>query len=71
MTEEMKSNDANRYVVVNATSNVIEATQSSEGDAKAAAERLAANHEATEFIVYQKIGSATATVKVEWKGAAR
>lgn len=69
MFEEMKANDATRYVVIGGAS--VQSTHSSEGDAKQSAEAKAAANDGSEYAVYQKIGSAKLEPKVVWKGAAR
>ena len=71
MTDEMKANDASRYVVVNNASNAVEGLYAAEGEAKTNAETLAADNDGIEFSVYTKIGSAKLQPKVIWKGAAR
>lgn len=69
MTEEQKKNDSNRFIVVEGDQ--VHRGFDNEGDAKKYAQTLAENNPEEEYCVYQKIGSATATVKVEWKGQAR
>lgn len=74
MTDEMKAADATRYMVVQIdakdATNIGEAGMfSSEGDARKHAEGLARENEGQIVAVYQKVGSATLTRQVEWKGA--
>jgi hypothetical protein len=72
MTEDMKQNDATRYVVVNITGEFkIESVENNEAAAKKKAEALAAENEGTEYAVFQKIGSAKLDPRVVWKGASR
>tara|TARA_Y100001938_G_scaffold150301_1_gene240575 strand:+ start:834 stop:1055 length:222 start_codon:yes stop_codon:yes gene_type:complete len=73
MTEEMKSNDATRYVVVNISESgsISQDFFPSEGAAREHAEVEAAGNEGSTFAVFQKVGSARLEPKVTWKGAAR
>ena len=78
MTEEMKENDATRYIVVrlNLETTGPEPTVvclcDSEGLAIEEAKNRAQNDESsTHYGVYQKIGTARAAREVKWKGAAR
>jgi hypothetical protein len=71
MTEEMKRNDATRFMVVNAENSEVQDCFEAEGPAKEYAEKLANDETDCEFVVYQKVGSAKMLPKVVWKGAAR
>jgi hypothetical protein len=77
MTEEMIKNDSTRYIVVLlneadvAGGRPIVAIYDNEGDATKEAQRLAlASTNREEFAVYQKLGSAQAEMRVNWRGAA-
>lgn len=70
MTEEMKANDADRFIVVHAGAVLYVADN--EGDAMAEAKALALRDEKDgRYTVYQKVGTARSERKVEWKGASR
>lgn len=75
MTDEMKANDATRYLVVGMHNGngpdafKVEAIETSEGEAKRKAETLAEENEGAIYGVFQKVGSARLIRRVEWKGA--
>lgn len=83
MTEEMKENDATRYLVVmfEAKGAQLDADESmftvishhgAQGDAeKMARDRAMSDPQDRTYAVFQKIGSARAAREVTWKGAAR
>jgi len=79
MTEEMKVNDATRYLVVEfgGVQNSISAdfkvlsAHDNEGDARKSAEEVARKNDGTNYGVFQKLATATLVHSVEWKGAAR
>ncbi len=76
MTEEMKANDATRYLVVGmhngsgpAAFKVVGIVDS-EGKASEVAKDHASRDPGAIYGVYQKLGTARTVSKVEWKGAA-
>lgn len=71
MVEERKATDAKRYAVLAqaGTLGVFEYA-ASEGEAKAAAMRLAKENDQA-YDVYQLIGTAKPVQSIEWKGASR
>lgn len=73
MTEEMKVNDATRYIVVCLHDDEkVLAVFDNEGDATVAAKEQALHDEQDRcYAVYQKLGSAQAVRKADWKGASR
>lgn len=83
MTEEMKENDATRYLVVmfealgaplmdGESMFTVISQHDAQGDAeKMARERAMKDEHDRTYAVYQKIGSARASREVTWKGAAR
>lgn len=83
MTEEMKENDATRYLVVmfeakgaplapDESMFTVISEHCSPADAeKVARDRAMADPHDRTFTVYQKIGSARAAREVTWKGAVR
>lgn len=74
MTEEMKANDATRYLVVGMHSGngpdafKVEAIEDSEGKAQEKARELAEKEEGSIYGVFQKVGTARLVKKVEWTG---
>jgi hypothetical protein len=79
VTEDMKENDATRYLVVKMGNGqrleqawTIVSVHAAPGDAQSDAE-VSASKDTEGYIwgVYQKVGTARLIPKIEWKGAAR
>ena len=74
MTDEMKSNDATRFLVVGMHGGPgpdafkVEAIEESEGAAKKKASELAEADEGAIYGVFQKVGTARLVRNVEWRG---
>ena len=78
MTEEMKENDATRFMVIRVETAVADGKPTlcvischvAEGDAQKHAQELAlADDHDRPFVVMQKVGTAKAAREVTWKGA--